>query len=85
MPDYHPLALETVAEQIANAMRNGAYSEDLAQEIDRMLTSHATEDRDAVEDMTLADIITRAAHIRARSRIEAERVEGVAMRMESGE
>lgn len=85
MPDYHPLALETVAEQIANAMRRGEYSQDLAEEIDRMLTSPRIEDRDAVEDMTLQDIITKAAHIRARSRIESERVEGVAMRMERGE
>lgn len=71
-------AVEIVADTIAKAMRQGEYGEYLWQEIERMLRSERTEDRDAIEDSSLSDVIKRAAMVRATSRIEQANVDTIA-------
>lgn len=78
LPDY---PTQLVASDIADAMRAGEYSEDLWQEIERMLLSRETADRDAVEDMTLSAIIDTAAMKRAQSPISAAAVDAKAAQL----
>jgi hypothetical protein len=44
---------------LSHDMRMGENSEWLWQEIERMLVSNAIEDRDAIEDVTIGDLIDR--------------------------
>jgi hypothetical protein len=81
----YDLALEKRAEQIERDIYRDEYKEDLFEEIERMLMRAAHKDAgasDAIEDMTLADIIMRVAEIRAESRIETEAVAALELEMQ---
>jgi hypothetical protein len=67
--DLEKQATDNLAEKIAHDMRMGEYGEDLWEEIARMLDSFDVRDRDAVEDMSLSDIIKVAARKRAESKV----------------
>jgi len=70
-------AVEQLTECIAHDMRMGGYSEDLSEEIDRILASKKSEDQDAVEDMSLAAIIEVAAKKRASADISLDAIDKI--------
>lgn len=81
----YDLALERRAEQIERDIYRDEYKEDPFAEVERMLMRASKGDTgsvDAIEDMTLADIIKRTAEIRAESRIEAEAVAAIEFEMQ---
>ena len=76
MPTAYDIAIANRVEEIAQKMRwLDGHSEDLWQEVERMLTSHDADDMHDVETMTLVDIIEIAAEKRAKHKIEAAAVE----------
>ena len=76
-PTDYERAVAQLTEEIICDMRVGEYSEDLWAEINRMINSGKTEDRDAVEDMTLPDIIEVAAKKRASADISLDAIDKI--------
>jgi len=76
-PTDYERAVAQLAEDIASDMRVGEYTEDLWAEISRMMNSGKVEDRDAVEDMSLADIILIASAKRAASDISLDAIDKI--------
>lgn len=68
---YLEQAREHRLDALVHDMKLGENSEWLWQEIERILASTKTEDRDAIDDMTLADLISRVCEAKV-EKMEAD-------------